>query len=340
VYRYIPRIIALYVKGGIYLFDKDLQVPTNLLKAEALEGRLPEGHQQRQEIERLIKKLRSGYQGEKVLNYYLGLLPEKKYYIYHGLRLPARNSFFQIDALLLSPKFILIVEGKNHSGKITIERNQMIQEYGDLKEVYEDPVSQVQRHKLLLRYFLEKYHLADMPIFYLVAITRSSTELCIAPDYHEAEKWVCRAYHLLTKVEELEQSHIKSSIDDKTLVKIRKLLLKSHVPLLSDLLQQYRISLSELEKGVKCPNCGFFPMNYQRNSWHCHNCRTVSKEAHLQGINDYFYLIKPSFTNPELRQFLLLPSSRSTTYLLSLLKLPYTGIKRARCYLLEKPLEP
>ncbi|KKK37897.1 hypothetical protein WQ57_12035 [Mesobacillus campisalis] len=322
------------------MFDKELEIPINLLKAEALAGRLPEDHPQREEIDGLVKKLRSGYNGEKVLNYYLSLLPEKRYYIYHGLRLPARNSFFQIDALLLSSKFILIIEGKNHSGKITIERNQMIQEYGDLKEVYEDPVAQVQRHKLLLRYFLEKSHLADIPIFYLVAMTRSSTELTISPNYHEALKSVCRAYHLLSKMEELERADLKSSMDDKTLSKIRKLLFKSHVPLSSNLMQQYRISFSELVKGVRCPFCSFIPMNYHRNSWHCPHCHAISKDAHLIGINDYFFLIKSRFTNPELREFLLLPSSRSTTYLLSLLNLPNTGIKRARYYLLENPLEP
>jgi rubrerythrin len=322
------------------LFDKELEIPINLLKAEALLGRLPEAHPQRQEIDGLVKKLRSGYNGEKVLNYYLGLLPEKRYYIYHGLRLPARNSFFQIDALLLSSKFILIIEGKNHSGKIIIERNQMIQEYGDIKEVYEDPVAQVQRHKLLLRYFLEKYHFTDIPIFYLVALTRTSTELSISPNYHEAVKSVCRAYHLLSKMEELERADLKTTMDDKKNSKIRKLLLKSHVPLSSNLMQQYRISFSELEKGVRCLICGFIPMNYHRNSWHCPHCQAISKEAHLKGINDYFFLIKPEFTNPELREFLLLPSSRSTSYLLSLLNLPYAGIKRARHYLLEHPLEP
>ncbi|HEY2419799.1 MAG TPA: nuclease-related domain-containing protein, partial [Neobacillus sp.] len=77
------------------------------------------------EIEEKIRILNSGYQGEKTLNYFLGLIPEKKYHIFHGLRLPIGKYYFQIDAILLSPKLIILLEAKNNSGTLTIEKHQM-----------------------------------------------------------------------------------------------------------------------------------------------------------------------------------------------------------------------
>ena len=86
------------------MFDLPLIKPIALKQAEAAQRRLPKNHPMMVEVESKIRKLASGYRGEKTLNYFLGLLPEKSYHIFHGLRLPAQNSFFQIDALILSPR--------------------------------------------------------------------------------------------------------------------------------------------------------------------------------------------------------------------------------------------
>lgn len=44
------------------------------------------------------------------------------------------------------------------------------------------------------------------------------------------------------------------------------------------------------------------------------------------------FVRKSSFTNLELRLFLHLPSSRVTTYTMSLLDFPYTGTTKSRVY--------
>ena len=133
------------------MFDKNLTKPIPLLQAEALERRIKLAMKKCQEIKNNIKILKSGYNGEKEINYQVGQIPHHKYHIFHDLRLPIGEAFFQIDVLLLSPNILINLDGKNHSGKITIEKNQMIQESFDTREIYENPVSQANRHKLLLR---------------------------------------------------------------------------------------------------------------------------------------------------------------------------------------------
>ncbi|WP_081798015.1 nuclease-related domain-containing protein [Neobacillus dielmonensis] len=38
--------------------------------------------------------------------------------MFHGLRLPIGKTFFQIDALMFSPKVIIPLETKNYSGTL------------------------------------------------------------------------------------------------------------------------------------------------------------------------------------------------------------------------------
>lgn len=314
------------------MFDKDLKIPINLLKAEALERRTDENHPCRADLKTYIKNLRSGYNGERTISYFLSQIPPQRFRIFHDLRLPYGDTFFQIDTLILSTKFILMLDGKNHSGKLHIDKEQMVQEYMDNRNVYENPIIQANRHNILLQYFLEKHKLPQIPIESLVVICKSSTEVTIDAGYTEAYRKICRASDLVRKMEERYQYYRKEYIDNKTVEKIKKLLLKKHTPLDSDLLEKFNVSKREIKTGVQCPKCFFIPMNYKRKNWICPTCKFLSPDAFLQAMIDYFLLINPSFTNKELRKFLHLPNSRSATYFIYLLNFPSTGTTKGRIY--------
>ncbi len=318
------------------MFGKNLTVPQILLEALALEGRLPWEHPLLPELKKLIRILKSGNNGEKTINYFLSLIPSHKYYIFHNLRLPAGNSYFQMDFLLLSSKLILILEGKNHSGKLLIEKNQMIHETGTNKEIYENPVSQANRHKILLTYLLRKYKIDSIPIEYCVVICKDSTEVSIAPGYKEAEERVCKANDLLKKIEDQEKIFKKDSVTPQTIKKIKDILLTNHTPPNIHIFEKTGIKKSEVLPGVQCPRCSFLPMDYKRRNWICPNCYFVSQDAYLKALQDYFLLINPYINNLEIRKFLRIPTSRSTTYFLSVINLPYTGTKRGRMYFENK----
>lgn len=315
------------------MFIKELEKSQKLIEAQAIDRRIPINHIKRPELEKKLRILISGYQGEKTLNYYLSLLPKDKYHIYQGLRLPGENSsFFQMDGLLKSSKMIFILETKNNSGTLTIDKHQLTQEYNGNKEIYQNPVTQVNRHKILLQNFFIKYKISTIPIENLVVISKSSAELKIAPGYHEAEKKVCKASNLLKELERIEKYHNKEVFDKPTMNKVKNLFLKKHTPLKSNLLQELGIEKSEILTGVGCPHCGTLPMEYGRKGWKCPKCLRISKDAHIDAINDYFILIKPTITVSELREFLHLPSNRVAAYILSLLNLLSTGEKKGRVY--------
>ncbi len=314
------------------MIEKDLTKPIILQQHDAALRRLPKNHKKREEIEHTRDTLNAGYKGEQRIQYYLSLLPEKRYHIFHDIRLPIGKSFFQIDALLLSPKANFIIEGKNYAGSLLLEKNQLTQEINGKNNIYQNPLTQVNRHKILLKYMFEKYEL-PWPVFeHLVCISNTSAAITISPSYHEAEKRVCKADNLLKKIDEYEKFYKKDQIDEKSIHKIKRFLLKKHTPNQINILEKYDIDKNEIISGVQCPKCDLIGMNYQHGHWICPFCHAISKNAHIQAIHDYFLLIKTSVNNAELREFLHLPSTRIATYHLSHLHLSSTGTTKGRVY--------
>ncbi|MBY0148584.1 nuclease-related domain-containing protein [Neobacillus niacini] len=321
------------------MFDKNLSVPIPLLQAEALERRISPDHEKIPEVKTNIKILKSGYNGEKELNYQVGQIPQHKYHIFHDLRLPIGEVFFQIDVILLSPNILINLDAKNHSGKITIEKNQMIQETVDTREIYENPVSQINRHKILLRNWMEENNLPKIFIDNLVVFTRSSSEIIVTPGYKEAENKVCKSHDLLRKIEDLERYNKKIYMNEQDLFNVSDLLLKKHTPKRIDILKSFNIPVSDIITGVQCPACLLAPMKYYRHKWMCPTCHCVSKDAHIRAIDDYCLIYKPWFTNSEIRKFLHIPSQRIASYLLSTIDFTRVGYKSDTVYH-QPPLFP
>lgn len=318
-------------KGGGILFEKEFTYPISLQQIEALLRRIPLEHVKRPLIEEKFKILRSGYNGERNLHYHLSLLPEKSHHIFHNIRLSNGSSYFQIDFLLISSKLAIILDSKNHAGTLTFEKNQLIHISNDTEKIYQNPLSQVYRHQYLLKNWLENYQFPKIPIEYHAVITNPSTKVIITPGYHEAENRVWKSDALLIKIDEMEKIFNKELLDKRNLSRIKKLILQNDTPERSDFIKSFGIHESEIT-GVLCPTC-LIPMEYkQRIWWKCSNCQSTSKDAHLQAIQDYFLLFKPSITHSELRAFLHLPNARTTTRFLTLLHLPSSGKTKGRIY--------
>jgi hypothetical protein len=260
----IESVIQFKNQGGTSLFAKNLTKPILLLQVEALERRLSASHECMPEIKKKIIILKSGYNGEKELNYQLGQIPYHKYQIFHDIRLPIGDSFFQMDALLLSPKILINLENKNHAGKITIEKNQMIQEAFDKREIFENPISQANRHKILLKDWIGDNNYQPIKMDHLVVFSRSSSEIIIPSGYKDAEHKICKTHNLLEKIEEIEAYFNKDWLSEHEVLKLRSLLLKSHTPNRGDILKMFNIPESDIIPGVQCPQCLFSPMIYDR----------------------------------------------------------------------------
>ncbi|WP_198507999.1 nuclease-related domain-containing protein, partial [Bacillus sp. FJAT-42315] len=93
--------------------------PLLLSKLEILMNRLPKRHSQMAAIEEVYGRHQAGYRGEQTVDYFLREVKRNDVFILHDIRLPAGEySFFQIDTVLLTPNFFLIMEVKNYSGQL------------------------------------------------------------------------------------------------------------------------------------------------------------------------------------------------------------------------------
>ncbi|MED1098241.1 MULTISPECIES: nuclease-related domain-containing protein [Bacillus] len=79
---------------------------------------LPSNHPKIPLITEELKKRTAGYRGETALDFPLSFIAEKDYFIFHDLRLQDSSRYFQMDTLVLSQKFALILEVKNIAGSL------------------------------------------------------------------------------------------------------------------------------------------------------------------------------------------------------------------------------
>lgn len=312
---------------------KEREVPLKILKLEALLRRLSLNHPSLPRIKEDLAKSYAGYRGEQSLDYYFELLPEQNYFILHDVRLSFKNDlYFQIDTLILTPYFFLILEVKNISGTLHFDQtfHQLIRTTSEVEEAFPDPILQVQRQTSQFTTWLLKTKFPPIPVFSFVVVSNSSSIIKSAP----ANK-VIRPGMLADKIKNLHTSYPNEIMSLKDLRKLSRLLLKTHTPLNQDVLQLYNIHRSDVMPGIFCNDCKTLSMRRNKGSWICSQCGNNSKQAHIQALTDYSLLIEPTITNQQLRHFLGLSSISTATKLLVALKLEYTGSRKNRTYKLN-----
>jgi hypothetical protein len=315
---------------------KDLPVPLRLILTEILHYRLIFGHPKHPEIQIDLKKRKAGYKGELILSHYVKEFPQEKYYIFHDLQLEHNGIYFQIDTLLISRNYILIIEAKNIVGTLLFDNvfNQLIRKNTDgTEDVFEDPRVQAKRLCKLLGGLLAKNGLNFLPIDHLVFFS-SSTKTILKTntnDYRGLER-VCKGRDLFNKIDQLDKAYTQAKVNDESILEISKFLLSQHKPQKINILQEYGLTGTDIRTGVRCTQCFHIPMVYKRGKWLCPICLAISKDAFISGVDDYFLLFKPCITNAECRNFLHIPTVDTTQKILLLLNLPSEGNTRNRVY--------
>lgn len=313
---------------------KKRKVPLSICKTRALIRRLPPQHSQISLIKENLNKREAGYKGESSVDFYLSFLEEKNYFIFHDIRLQDQSRFFQIDTLLLSEKFVLIIEVKNIAGTLYFDPvfKQLIRTKEGKETAFPDPLIQIQRHELQLKNWLLKNRLPTAPIHSLVVISNPQTVIRTASENRELSSKVIHRENLPSKISQIENSITKSSFSEKDLKKTIRQLKKQHIEADFFILQRYNLTKDELLKGVICENCHHIPLLKRHGTWFCSQCQHTCKNAHIQALKDYFFLIGPTITNRQLRDFLMMTSSASATRILQSMNLTYTGTNKGRVY--------
>lgn len=304
-------------------------------KLEALDRRLHPTHHKKQSIADKLGSEKAGFRGEVALDYHLTFLPNENYYIFHNLRLQDnKKRFFQIDTLILTPKFHLILDTKNFSGTLFFDQEfqQLVRTNQNESKAYSDPILQIKRQRLQLQSWLNDHQFPLAPVFPFVIISFPSTTIQTNPQYAHLLRNVIHSAALPFKVEELEKNHHTTLLTKKELNVISRKLIKKHVPNNPDILAKYQIRKEDIIPGVYCNNCLSFSMKREWGNWKCKQCNHMDPTAHLSAIEDYSLLFGQNITNPELRAFLGIESESVARKILTSVCHETFGEKKNRGY--------
>lgn len=307
--------------------------PYIILCYEALFRNLRERYRTNRILIADYNRFNAGYRGEKDIDYNLSLYPHQNFFIFRDIRLKIHNKHFQIDTLIVSEKFICILEVKNYAGEIEYdpELNQLIQRNGDKIAAIKDPIVQAETQKLHLTSWLQKFNIR-IPIETLVVSSNPATILRIKQSDPAIYKKLIRTESLHLHLDELNEMYTKSLLTKIQTRKIGDMIINENSPLHPDLIGKYNIQEHHLIQGIPCPSCGNSPMSCLYKKWTCPKCSTSEFKLHERTIFDHFLLFNKTITNKQCRKVLQLNSPKKTYILLKSMNLKHSGKNSARKY--------
>ncbi|WP_431029098.1 nuclease-related domain-containing protein [Lysinibacillus sp. LZ02] len=234
----------------------------------------------------------------------------------------------QIDCIVLTPYFCVVLEVKNIKGHIAIRKapRQMIREIDENKDVFQSPEVQLERSEIELNRLFAK-HKIELPIFSAV----------LFPFHTSIIQNESKQYPVLMGKEVLNYIHLLPS----TKMFINPAEVASILQKQSDpwhrfpLCDYYNINPSFLQTGVECRKCGTIPMLRTRRTWKCMRCGVTGRVAHVQAIREYYVLFSNVMTNRECVAFLHLRNRQEATRILKSIGLEREGVKRNSIYKLQ-----
>ncbi|MDQ0205580.1 nuclease-related domain-containing protein [Alkalicoccobacillus murimartini] len=322
---------------------KKRTVPIRLLQLRALKRRLAKTHPVYPKIAEELSLREAGYRGEQSLDYHLNFLSEKDFFILNDVHLISKKGYgFQMDTIVLCAQFIAILEIKNIAGNIRFNdaTKQMVRTFKEDKQVLPNPIIQLRRQRIQLTDWLLERNYPLKPVVELIVLTHPSV---IIESDHLNNQTINRfiiSDHLPEKLEQLQRRYSTEKLTQKDLRKMASLLNSEHYKEKPPSLQSYQLHFHDLQKGIRCPECHQYMMERVVAKWQCKRCRTYSKYAHYEAIEDYSLLIKSTITNQELRSFLKITSSTVSHLLLTQMKLPRTKKNKYTFYTLNIPISP
>jgi hypothetical protein len=309
-------------------------MPLAIYKLKALEKRLNMGHSAKPDVKSELARRLAAHKGEQSLLYYLQQLPEKDYFIFHNLRLPLGEFYFQIDFLLLTTRFALILETKNIMGTLFFDSTfgQLIRMKDGEENGFQDPITQAKRQQEKLGARLLKHCGLRISVEYFVVVSNPASIIGTDPGKAYLFQQVIHGDKLPERINGLNSKFKLDVLDQHGVKRVSKLLLKSHRPAEYDALGRFGLSPPDICTGVQCDACRKLRMERVYGKWYCADCGNNDANAHNSALKDYFYLIKPTITNQEFRDFMLLESPDVAKRLLNELNLVYSGSNKGRIY--------
>lgn len=288
--------------------------------------RFPSSHPYLKEFSTKIKAITAGYIGESYTDRFLQQSDfPKNHAIFKDLFIQTGpESYLQIDTLIVTQKYIAILEIKNIKGKIYFQKNpkQLIRELNGTTTTYKCPEQQILRHYMKLQKLL--LHLKiKIPIHNQIIFAFSSIHVMEPPEKVPV-LMACDLPNHMHKLNQLPDIITPYSFNKLIHFLISNLITYQPKPIA----QQFNFDWNSLSKGVFCPNCKI-ELSQQKS---CPKCKISRKILCHLAIEEWFYLCKSTISNGECVQFLDLQNKHQATYILKSLELEPINSNKYRHY--------
>lgn len=300
----------------------------NFLGQAALKKRLDIGHLRFNEVENNYFRSKAGVSGEDFVDQQLARYEHPEtHFIIHDLHLKA-SSFFQIDNLFVTQTYALIIEVKNikHTVELMQNPHYMKQTNPEGKVVIMDsPEEQLDKNIIWLRDWMLRRNWF-LPVEGVIVFTNSDSH--IIPNNCKYD--IVRPRYLTKKIRKMTTS--REILSQEELMRLGEEFLLNHREYEHKALHaKYNLNSADIITGVECPVCFEIGMKWSKRKWICSNDHS-SKNAHLQTLDDYFFIFGPEINNTEFRRFFHIKSKDVAKRMLKKMNLVEVGKGRWRRY--------
>ncbi len=303
-----------------------------LVYLEALISRLKAEDEEFTSYQQAYYRVQAGIAGElkmqRTLADYHFPGPYKIFYNFECIN--EKGFSHQIDALIITTRFLLVVEVKQISG--TLFYKPAFHEFArqteeGIIENFPNPFDQAYRHQLYISYLLSNWGI-QLPVLYIVVNANIRTKL----DSSLNGSPIIHLSGLPKFLEELYQNYAETTVNLMDLE--RKLVaISCRLPISKN------VERDRIRNGVLCKKCEFqHVMYYHHGLWICPHCGVKSKEAIFLALHQYRLLIGDRITNRELREFVGIDCKAVTSKLLKRLKFDQFGKGRGVYYLIPEDI--
>ncbi|MFF5995235.1 nuclease-related domain-containing protein [Lysinibacillus sp. KU-BSD001] len=309
------------------------QKSSQLLYYQALLRRIYEHDVEYEDFHKQLLSLEAGHSGEQRTDReFIDIALTHPHTLLYNLELlNAQGTSHQIDSILVTPNFLLILEIKNMNG--TLFYNATHHEFGRIRhngqvDIFSDPFAQSHRHQTVLERLLHHWGFM-LPVMYVVVVANSNVRFDQSLQHYP----ILQLSGLRLYIERLFEKYSIEYVNTTELEKLSTYLLSTlHRPAVKRFVAPER-----LQKGVLCAKCQFTEvMVYVNRTWYCPKCGERNKKAVHQALHDYRLLISDRITNKEFRDFVGIESMQVASKILSRLGYEKIGDKRGRVYIISE----
>lgn len=288
----------------------------------SLTKRLKKNHPKYNSLQDELNRNIAGDIGEEaVMNFLKKVHLPYKFFAFHNVSLYG-ESLFQMDILLISQYYAVILEVKNIKGEIEFKSHpfQLSRTLttGE-RNSFDSPEIQLQEYIYQLNKVFKSVGFS-IPIYGAIVFPFTSSYIKIPP----SETTLLFRNEIRSYLRNIKTENPPLSIEG--LNNLKNLILNkttNYKPL--PLTRHFAIHPNDIINGVECPACNFIGMKKIPRHWICPRCKSISDNAHTRTIKDYFLVYKDTISNKECRHFLNLNNAHEAYRILNNANLIKTG---------------